>query len=136
MSNIVIISFIVLFAFVSIPVVYGLESDSEYFLESENIFLIVAVDTDNNAKIADVGITINDDGTALLADMDNVKLHRTYDNGDAGRIFGLLEDGSHYYLRYFVSENNNDVKIMAKIWHAADDTKTRIIENGNAYPLF
>jgi len=128
-----IIVFSVLFVLVSVfsaNETFGLESDTEYFLSSDSIYLIFQVDATNENTLTDGGITIND--TFYEIDTEQVKVWRVTDDGDYGRIFGKTTSGDNYYLIYDV--NGFDGKILFKVW--MDGKVTRVIEDVEIDKLF
>lgn len=109
---------------------FGLESDTEYFLSSDSVYLIFAVGASNENTLNDGGITIDD----ILYDMDvdEVKIWRVTNDGDYGRIFGKTTSGDNYYLIYDI--NGFDGKILFKVW--MDGEVTRVIEDAEIDKLF
>ena len=106
--------------FIGSTAAYALESDQDYFVESENITLLLNVDQDGNTQIIDVFINI--ENNEYLFDSQQKSIERIESNGDKGRIYGNLESDGKFYLIYDIPEE----KIFVKIW--VDDQKIRLVE--------
>ena len=109
---------------------FALESDTEYFISSDSVYLIFQVGAANENTLADGGITIND--VLYEIDIDQVKTWRVTNDGDYGRIFGQTIDGDNYYLIYDMK--GNEGKVLLKIWQ--DENTTRLIEDADIDRLF
>jgi len=130
MYGVMILSLLAVFLVPSMVFSFALESDTDYVINSDSVFLILEVDSSNNVNFTDGGITINDTYNEL--DMNQVKVLRVTENGDHGRIFGKTIQGDNYYIVYDIDGNN--ATIYSKIWQ--DNTNTRLIENANIDKLF
>jgi len=122
--------FLILFLPVLIIPVFALESDTEYFIESENIFLILSTDSANEIIFDGGGVTA--DGVLFEFDEKQIKVIRITENGDHGRIFGKTIQGNYYYVIYDITDD--DVKLYAKVWH--NNTTTRLVEVATIEKLF
>lgn len=127
-KNIIILSISLLSALV-IPV-YALESNTEYYINSESMFLILEVDSSNNVIFVEGAIIMDDEYHEF--DTTQVKVLRITDDGDHGRIFGKTIQGDYYYMIYNIDGENTT--LFSILWN--DGTKTRIIENAIADKLF
>jgi len=115
---------------ISVSEIDALETNTEYFIDSENMFLIVAVDASNKVTFVDGGIAVNDKW--YMFDENNIKIWRTAEQGDSGRIFGRTIQGDLFYAKYEV--NRNEGTNFCLLWH--DGIKTRIVENSTVEKLF
>ncbi len=106
--------------FIGSTTAYALESDQDYFVESENITLLLNVDQDGNTQIID--IFINVENNEYIFDPQQKSIERIESNGDKGRIYGNLESDGKFYLIYDIPNE----KIFVKIW--IDGQKIRLVE--------
>ena len=106
--------------FIGSTTAYALESDQDYFVESENITFLLNVDQDGNTQVIDVFINV--DNNEYIFDPQQKSIERIESNGDKGRIYGNLESDGKFYLIYDIPEE----KIFVKIW--VDGQKIRIVE--------
>lgn len=121
---------ITLIGVTSVSQIYALESNTEYFIDSENMFLIVSVDSSNKVTFVDGGISVNDEWHEF--DESQIKIWRTTEDGDSGRIFGRTTQGNLYYVIYDIENGKAD--LLSKLWH--DGIKTRIVEQATVEKLF
>jgi len=110
--------------------IFGLESDTDYFVSSDSVYLIFQVGASNENTLIEGGITI--DNTLYELDVDQVKIWRVTNDGDYGRIFGKTTNGDNYYLIYDM--NGFDGKILLKVW--TDENIIRVIEDAEIDKLF
>ncbi len=109
---------------------FGLESNTDYFISSDSIYLIFEVGTSNENTLTEGGITIDD--ILYEFDVDQVQIWRVTNDGDYGRIFGKTLDGDYYYLIYDM--NGFEGKLLLKIW--TDGHVTKLIEDAEIGKLF
>jgi len=120
----------IIFTLIGVSEVNALESNLEYFIDSENMFFIVAVDSSNKVTFVNGGMAVNDEWHEF--DENQIKVWRTTDEGDKGRIFGRTTQGDLYYAIYDIE--NGKATVYSKLWH--DGIKTRIVEDATVEKLF
>ena len=119
---------VVLALVVLIPSIEALESDTEYFIESDNIVVIIDVDYQNQVSLVDGWVTVNEE--IQLFDMDNIKTSRVSDGNERGRFLGTTEIGDTFYVIYDLT---NEPTLLIKVWN--DQSKTRWVESATVTDL-
>ena len=130
MKKIVFLVMIFAIGIITLPSIHALEPNNEYFVETENIILVLLVDENNNT-VLDYAHIVSGERTFDI-ESEQIKKHRISANGDTGSIYGHTTDNGIFYLKYEIVDEN--VEVLVKIWK--DGVKTRIIENGSIDSLF
>jgi hypothetical protein len=130
MNKIIIPILVIVVTIIGINNAFALESNTEYFVDSKNAFMIISGDSSGKTSLLEGGISISDKWEYW--DNDTLKLSRIIQNGDTGKFFGKTDAGNLFYAMYEINEDSVQLKI--KIWH--DGIKTRIIETGTVESLF
>lgn len=108
----------------------ALEFNSEFFIDSQNAFVIIGIDSIGKTTILEGGVVVN--GEWEYWTTETLKVSRIIDNGETGRFFGKTDAGNSVYTIYDV--NGENAEILVKVWH--DGIKTRILENAVVYNIF
>ena len=113
---------------ITVSSAYALDLNTTYFVDSQNVFFIVDVDSAGKATLSDAGCSISNEWQYL----EEIKVWRTTEQGDNGRVFGKTTEGNYLYGIYSIDGDKAD--LFCKVWH--DGIKTRVVEKGTVEPLF
>lgn len=127
-QNKIILSMAILAILVSIPSIDALESNTEYFIESDNIVVIISVDFQDKVSLVDGWVTVDEE--IQMFDMNNIKTTRISDANERGRFLGTTETGSVFYVIYDLT---NEPQLLIKVW--SDQSKTRLVESATITDL-
>ena len=108
----------------------ALESDGEYFIDSENAYVIIGVDSDGNTELLEGSMLVN--GEWQIWEDTDLKFSRVASDGEQGRFFGESNTGDLFYGRYSIT--NENAELFIKIW--TEDNKVKIIEQAVLQSLF
>ena len=109
---------------------HALESDGDYFVESENAFVIISVDSDGITNLSEGTMYVNDEWQFWEAK--DLKFLRILNDGNQGRFFGQTNTGDLFYAIYHIVGDNAELRI--NIW--SEGIKTTIIEQADVVSLF
>ena len=121
---------VILTSIIGVNMAHALESNTEYFIDSKNAFVIISLDSSGKTTLLDGGMIVN--GEWELWETSNLKLSRILNDGELGRFFGRSEAGNLFYGKYDIL--GDQAQLMIKIWH--DGIKTKIIEKATVSDLF
>ena len=108
--------------------VYALQTDTEYFIESENAFIVIRANT--NSELIDIGFAVN--GEWIFVTDKNITISRNEADSQSGRFFGYTDSGDAFYLKYSIQDEN--AKLLVKTWQ--DNLTMRIVEEATVDYLF
>jgi len=109
---------------------YALEYNVDYFIESENAFVIISVDFNGTTSLVEGTMYANDNWQSWEAK--DLKFSRILSDNNQGRFFGETDTGDLFYAIYYIDGNNAELRI--NIW--SEDIKTTIIEQATVVSLF
>lgn len=107
----------------------ALESNTEYFIDSLNAYIIIGVDSDGNTELLEGSMNVN--GEWQTWEDVNLIFSRVSSDGEQGRFFGETNTGDLFYGRYSIVD---EPTLFIKIW--TDSNKVKIIEQAVFQSLF
>ena len=128
--NIVLLTIVAALTLVlSISSTEALESEGEYFLDSENAYVIIGIDSEGNTELLEGSMSVN--GEWQTWEDTDLIFSRVASDGEFGRFFGESNTGDAFYGRYTIGEQPT---LFVKIW--TDDNKVKILEQAILQSLF